>query len=144
MKTGVLIALAMVCALSSSIPAYAEQSPVPAPVPTESATSVPADTEASIAARAKDWFHRLQTGIIDRSQLTPQVDSLLTPDLIKQLVTQLGPLGDPVSFTFVGKQSIQGMTAYVYRVTFKSGTFNEIFVLDKNDKVAGIRALPAQ
>jgi hypothetical protein len=98
-----------------------------------------------VAARAKEWLHRIQTGDIDRSQLTDQMNAALTPDVIKNLSSQLGPLGEPQSFTFVGQQSVPGdITAYVYSVTFKSTTLTEVFALDKDGKVAGIRFPAAQ
>jgi hypothetical protein len=106
-------------------------------------TSAP-DPNPGITARAKDWLHRVQTGDIDRSQLDATMDTAFTPDLVKQTSQQLAPLGDPLSFTFL-KQSVSGdITSYVYQVTFKSGAVNEIFALDKDGKIAGIRFTPAQ
>lgn len=118
------------------------------PTPSPSAAASPAsgqDAGAAVAARAKEWLHRLQTGDIDRSQLTDAMNAALTPDVIKSLSSKFGPLGDPQSFTFAGQQLVQGdMTAYVYRVVFKSTMLTEVFVLDKDGKVAGIQFPPAQ
>jgi hypothetical protein len=87
----------------------------------------------------------MQTGDIDRSQLTAAMNADLTPDAIKQISEKFGPLGDPQSFTLLGQQSVAGdETAYVYRVVFKTTTLNEVFVLDKDGKVAGIQFPPAQ
>jgi hypothetical protein len=36
------------------------------------------------------------------------------------------------------------MTGYIYGVVFKSGTVNEVFVLDKGGKIAGIHLSRAQ
>lgn len=106
-------------------------------------TSAP-DPNPAITARAKDWLHRVQTGDIDRSQLDAAMNTAFTPDLVKQTSDQLGPLGDPLTFTFL-KQAVSGdVTSYVYQVTFKSGALNEIFALDKDGKIAGIRFSPAQ
>jgi len=94
-------------------------------------------------ARAKEWLHRLQTGDVDRTQLDETMNTKFTPEIAKEAAAQYGPLGDPTNFAYLGKQSVPGgMTAYVYRVTFKAGSFNEIFVLNKDGKVSGIR-LPA-
>jgi hypothetical protein len=87
----------------------------------------------------------LQIGDIDRSQLTATMNADLTPDVIKQISQKFGPLGDPQSFEPLGQQTVAGdETAYVYRVVFKTETVNEIFVLDKEGKVAGIQFPPAQ
>lgn len=116
------------------------------PSPSAAASAASAQgAGADIATRAKDWLHRLQTGDIDRSQLTDKMNVALTQDTIKQISSQLAPLGDPLSFTPLGQQSVAGdMTAYVYRVVFKTTTLNEVFVLDKDGKVAGVQFPPAQ
>lgn len=73
------------------------------------------------------------------------MNAALTPDLVKQTSAQVGPLGDPQSFTPVGQQSVAaGVTAYVYRVVFKTTTLSEVFALDNDGKIAGIRLVPAQ
>jgi hypothetical protein len=73
------------------------------------------------------------------------MNAALTPDTVKQISSKLGPLGDPQSVTSLGQQSVgDGMTAFVYRVAFKSTTINEVFVLDSDGKVAGIQFPPAQ
>jgi hypothetical protein len=106
-------------------------------------TSAP-DPNPDITARAKDWLHRLQAGDIDRSQLDAAVNAAFTPDVVKQTSQQLAALGDPLSFAFL-KQTVSGdVTAYVYQVTFKSGAIDEIFALDKDGKIAGIRFTAAQ
>ena len=116
----------------------------PSPSASASAASVQS-TGADTAARAKDWLHRFQTGDIDRSQLNEKMNAVLTPDVIKQISEKYAPLGDPESFTPLGQQSVPvDMTAYVYRVVFKTATLNEVFVLDRDGKVAGIQFPPAQ
>lgn len=117
----------------------------PSPSPGASA-SAPASqvAGAAVAARAKEWLHRLQAGDIDRSQLTDKMSAALTADTIKQISGQLAPLGDPQSFTPLVQQSVGDMTAYVYRVAFKATTLNFEFVLDKDGKVAGLLFPAAQ
>lgn len=125
------------------IPVIAAQ-PTPAPM-ASAAPAATATPDAAIMARAKEWLRRLQTGDIDRSQLDGAMNSALTADVVKQVSAKFGPLGDPQSFTYDGQQPVQGdMTAYVYRVTFKSATLNEVFVLHNDGKIAGIQLPPAQ
>jgi hypothetical protein len=137
---------AIVGILSALFGANVASGATAAPSPSAGATASPAATlGADTTARAKEWLHRLQTGDIDRSQLTSTMNADLTPDVIKQIRGKIGPLGDPQSFTLLGQQSVESdETAYVFRVVFKTTTLNEMFVLDKDGKVAGIQFPPAQ
>ena len=138
--------LGALAALFAIFNASAVRAQTTAPAPAASASPASAQAaDPAIIARAKEWLHRLQTGDIDRSQLTAKMNEALTPDVIKQISAKFGPLGDPQTFAPLGQQSVPGdMTAYVYRVTFKSTTLNEVFVLDKDGKVAGVQLPPAQ
>jgi hypothetical protein len=130
-----MIAAAFCVVLPSEVLAQTKlASPAPAPAPS---------ADPAITARAKEWLHRIQTGDIDRTQLDSKMDSLLTPTMTKQISSTFGPWGDPVAFTYVGKQTILGdNTAYVFHVVFKANACNEIFVLDKDGKISGLQ-LPA-
>lgn len=85
----------------------------------------------------------VQTGKIDRTQLTPQANAAFTDDVVTKVAAQLGPLGDPMSFTLLKKSSAQGLAIYDYSIVFKSATLDEEFVLDPTGKVAGLRFDPA-
>ena len=87
-------------------------------------------------------MNRVETARLDRSQLTAQANAAFTDDLIKQISTNLKPLGTPTSFTFVTKRVVLDVTAYVYRVTFKTATFDYNFALDDGGKVDGLRLAP--
>lgn len=140
-----VFSLAFLGLLIGGITCAQAASPSPAPAPSPSLSASPGSVDAAILLRAKEWLHRLQTGDIDRSQLDAKVNAALTADVVKQTSAQFSPLGDPVTFTFLGKQPVgTGMTAYVYRVVFKSATLNEVFVLDKDGKISGIQFPPAQ
>jgi hypothetical protein len=134
MMTRILGTVCLLAVLLAGAGPAGAQSASPSPTP-------------DVAARAKEWLHRLQTGDIDRSQLTDTMNTALTPDVVKEIVAKYGPLGDPQSFTFLGQQPAPQdatMTVYVYRVAFKSTTLNEVFVLDKEGKIAGVQFPPAQ
>ncbi len=124
-------------AISTTVPAFAQmQPPSPAPVAT---------VDPAITARAKEWLHRLQTGDIDRTQLDAKMNTLLTPAMLKQFSAAFGPWGDPVTFSYVGQQTVLGdNTAYVFHVVFKANACSEIFVLDKGAKISGFRLAPTQ
>jgi hypothetical protein len=72
------------------------------------------------------------------------MNTAMTDDIVKSAATQLGPLGDPVTFTFVESKVEAPYTSYIYRATFKSGTVTWIYTLDQQGKIAGLHALPTQ
>jgi hypothetical protein len=127
----------------SALPARAQ--PVPPPPdsagPAE-ATAVPLPENRALTKRAKDWLHRVQSGTIDRSQLTQTVNDALTEDIVKQGVAKLGPLGTPLSFTYRETKSFPPNTVYVYTVTFKKSTMYWFFSTDDAGKISGFQLLP--
>ena len=110
----------------------------PAPAPT-------ATTNAAVMVRAKEWFHRIATGDIDRSQLTALMNAQLTDAMIKQVAAQVSPLGEPTSFVQIQSGRQNGSDYYVYAVTFPSGDkWNYLFVYEPaTNKVSGLRVTPA-
>jgi hypothetical protein len=131
----IALALAVASPLSAASPSPAA-SASPAPGPT---------VDPAITAKAKEWLHRFQTGDLDRSQLSSQMNTALTSDVVKQLKDELAPLGDAQSFKITSQQSLgEGITAYVYSVTFKSSSINEIIAFDASGKISGFRLTPVQ
>ncbi len=110
----------------------------PAPAPTST-------TNAAVMVRAKEWFHRIATGDIDRSQLTSLMNSQLTDAMIKQVSAQVAPLGEPTSFVQVQSGREKGADYFVYAVTFPSGDkWNYLFVYEPStNKVSGLKVTPA-
>ncbi|HYL27509.1 MAG TPA: hypothetical protein VEW74_06710 [Candidatus Nitrosotalea sp.] len=119
----------------------AQASPSPSPMPSPT-TAAPAVTDPAVMARAKDWLHQIQTGKVDRSQLTDKMNAELTDATLTSVSAQIGQLGDPTSFTLTKKLAQGSLTIYVYTATFASVTLSEIFVLDQNDKIAGLLLKP--
>lgn len=73
------------------------------------------------------------------------MSTALTADVVKQLKDELAPLGDAQSFKILSQQSLgEGITAYVYRVAFKSSSIDEIIAFDASGKISGFRLTPAQ
>ncbi len=112
------------------------------------AAPVPSTTPSPNVAmmdRAKEFFHRIATGDIDRSELTPQMNDALTNAMIKQVAAQVAPLGDPTSFQQVQSGRQGGSEYYIYVVTFPSGDrWNYLFVYDPvAKKISGLRITPA-
>ncbi len=112
----------------------------PAPVPTASPTPNPA-----MLAQARTCFSQLQSGKIDRSQMTAEMSTALTTDQVNAGRAALGSLGTPVTFE-QQQAGMQGKLSYaIYLVTFGGGQkFDFLFVVDPQGKIAGLRLSPAQ
>ena len=105
-----------------------------------------AGDDAAIAARARDWFGRLQRRDIDRAQLTPAMKAGLSATTVATVAAQIAPLGAPVTFPFVRTTGTAGVTGYVYRPTFASGVaLDYTFAVDRAGKIDGlfVTAVPA-
>ena len=105
--------------------------------------AAPAAVDQSKLALAKEWFARMQTGDIDHSQLSDSGNMSLDADTVKDISSQVAPLGAPVTFVQqqVGVQN--GSTSYAYLLTFKDGTkLSFVMLLDGSGKIAGISVQP--
>ncbi len=100
--------------------------------------------DAAITARVREWFHRFQTGDVDRTQLAPQMQSLLTPDVIAQTKTMFTALGEPQHLTFIGTTAAPGdLTVYRYAAAFGSAQTLMTITLTADGKIAGFRVQPS-
>jgi hypothetical protein len=126
--------LALLCAIQfCGGVAAAQSAPAPAATP-----------NGPVMARAIDWYHRLQTGEIDRSQLGSKLSDTLTPSAVAAVKTRLAAYGDPVSFT--QKQIIEraGATMFVYDLRYKSAPeLLYLFTLLANGTIVGLQFAPA-
>jgi hypothetical protein len=115
----------------------------PQTLPTPPTTPEP---EPAVERRAREWFHRVQTGDIDRSQLSPEANAALTPAIVDTFKTKLGPLGAPSSFALFRKEFVEDKAAYVYLAKFPKSKveLDWVFALDKTGRVAGLRLSSAQ
>jgi hypothetical protein len=125
-----LVALALLAAPTAAAAQIlpAQSTPRPVPIPAASAAVLPA--APAIMLRAREWFHRMQTGDIDRTQLTTAVSTEYTDALVKTVATMTGALGDPNGFTYIDK------------LDFASSSLYFLFTLDGADKISGLRLSP--
>jgi hypothetical protein len=140
MRRFVILALFVSLALAGAGAARADATASPAPAAAATPTPDPAVVE-----RAKSWFHMLQVGKIDRSQLSPAAGTV-TDAQIAQVAAKIGPLGDPVTFEQEQTKVSQGSNVYVYLVTFgNSAKLEYVFGVDATTgKVTGVGVIPAQ
>ena len=145
MKNRIAVAalLALVAYASfASLPALAASPAPPAPVATAVATATP---NPAIVARVKEWIGRLQSGKIDRAQLTQQMNDGLTPAKVTDLSNKFGPFGAPTKFFQAAVQDKNGNTSYEFSVAFTNGS-TCMFILvvdDATNKISGLQIAPA-
>jgi hypothetical protein len=109
-------------------------SPAPAATPTP---------DPVILARARTMFAQLQQGKIDRTQLDEQANSTIDDATIKRAHDAVVPLGKPVTFEQQNVFVRDGISNYVYLVTFGGTQSLDFgFLLDSAGKVAGMAILP--
>jgi hypothetical protein len=118
--------------------------PQPATSPDGAAAqAAPAAVDQSKLALAKEWFARMQTGDIDHSQLNDSGNMSLDADTVKDISSQVAPLGAPVTFVQQQVGALNGNASYTYLLTFKNGTkISFVLLLDGNGKIAGISVQP--
>jgi hypothetical protein len=113
----------------------------PSPAPSPSASAEPLDP--AVLKRAKDWFHRVQAGTIDRTQLSDDLGARLTPDNVAALAKQTGDLGDPTTFDFARAIATDAETTYIFRLTFASGqALSWALTIDTAGKIAKLALRP--
>jgi hypothetical protein len=127
-----LSAMCVVTALAGAQAVHAQPTASSAP------QAVP-NADAARDARAKVWLRRVQSGEIDRSQLTPGLSALLDDATVKAHAADFGPLGEPLDFAYSAtREQPGGTTIYVYRVRFKSGAMTWWFGLDARGKISAL------
>jgi hypothetical protein len=85
--------------------------------------------DADVLARATTVLAELQKGTLDRSELTPALSALYTPDILARDARTL-PKSAPLSFALRQKTDVDGVTTYVYRVRFNEGILDYTFGFD--------------
>lgn len=85
----------------------------------------------------------LQTGKIDRSQLTKDMNDALTPAKVETIAQQLKLLGTPSTFTQKDTSTVGAYNVYHYNVGISGGMLIMTFALDKSGQIAGLNLRPA-
>ena len=80
----------------------------------------------------------MQTGDIDRSQLSAAFGKHLTAQMVVGMKQGLAALGDPTSFVYRGKSKASGATAYQYSVGFKGAHLDFTIAVDGDGKISAL------
>jgi CubicO group peptidase (beta-lactamase class C family) len=117
--------------LAAYAPSAATAAAAGAP-PTPAPGEIPA-----VTARAKDWWHRLQTGTVDLSQVEEHFAQRLTPELLAQVKASVAQLGAPTDWIYQGSQSVPGGVVYRYWIRVDGIPHVWSIVLTPDNKIAG-------
>lgn len=120
------------------VPSFSQPSQAGVQSPSPQVTSFSHIVDPRIVATAKEWFHRFQTGQIDRSQLDTTVNGELTSAMIEQEGAKLRQFGTPSSFRFIRTYAISGAVGYDFLLQFSAGRIVEMIAFDPGGKIAGI------
>ena len=87
-------------------------------------------------------WDQMSSGKVDRSLLTPQMNSALTPELLSSAAPQLQALGGLMNLHLLEKTATNGGTLYSYSAQFTTGTHRINIFVAADGKVGGYRVLP--
>jgi hypothetical protein len=132
-----LVFAAAACALAAT-PGHAQQSDAPAPNATGGPvipSPKPAPEDAKIHKLAVQQFLAWQTGAVDRTLYSDQVNADMTDDLMDKGTKTLANLGALQQAQFQGISSAKGTNFYVYKMTCANGTIQMDFSIDPDGKI---------
>ena len=121
-----------------SLPVCAQTAPSQSAPNAPNATPTVGVENPTITARAKDVLHRIQTNTLDRSQLSSEFNSSLSPDQLTKARQQLATFGEPQQLTYDSELKRGDQTAYLYHVTLQKGQLDEIIALDQSGKISAL------
>ncbi len=87
------------------------------------------DGDAAVMKRAKALLAGLQTGTIDRSELSAALGADYNATVLANAAKTL-PKGNPKEFVLLDKTDTNGTTTYVYRVGWDAGDVDYVFGFD--------------
>lgn len=97
------------------------QYPPPGALPPSSAASATAKPDPAMLGRARHFFAELQSGTVDRSELSSGANANLNDATVSNAQRMIGNLGTPVGFVQKQSGSQGGVSWGIYLVTFKGG-----------------------
>jgi hypothetical protein len=108
-------------------PSNATNPPIPSPKPTAE--------DPKIHKLAVQQFLAWQSGTVDRSLYSDQVNGDMTDEVMDRGTKTLANLGGLQQAQFQGISSAKGATFYVYKMVCQNGTVMMDFALDPDGKI---------
>jgi CubicO group peptidase (beta-lactamase class C family) len=106
------------------------------------ATHAAANAQTPQTTLVRLLLKQLRTGTLDRTQLTPEFDSMLTPELVAQVRPYFETLGEPSLLALKAERSAGTSHAYRYRGTFADGSVHDVILVVDGEKVSGFQVPP--
>jgi hypothetical protein len=106
----------------------------------DSTTPANVRSENSVKALALQWFTQMETGQIDRTQLTSAYSAQLTGDAVQAMSRQLQRYGaSPTSAQVLRSRTTDDQTFYLVKFVFPRGDAATMLVgFDTRGKITGI------
>jgi hypothetical protein len=108
-------------------------------------TSAAERTDSSVESLALEWFGRMQSGQIDRTQMTPDYSAQLTDDVVRDLSKHLKEDNygaSPTGAKILRTKSAGDQTFYVVKLIFPRGDAASLLIgLNTEGKITGISFL---
>jgi hypothetical protein len=103
----------------------------------------PPKSASDPVVRASAAFLALEAGKIDRTTLTPSLNTDLTDAAIAAMAARLAPYGVPETFPSGAKTDVDGVTTYVFRLKWTNGSIDYVCGFDDaSQKIAKLYFLP--
>lgn len=110
--------------------------------PTAAPAQATALTDKSVEAIALQWFGRMRTGQIDRTQLTDQFSALLTRDAVQKVSAFLNKYkygASPITARIMQTRIAGDQIIYDVKLIFPRGDSASLVLgFDENGKITGI------
>jgi D-alanyl-D-alanine carboxypeptidase len=101
----------------------------------QSPSTVPQIRGASAADAARELFHRLQSGDVDRSQLGEEFNIFLDTDKVRGASKRLKAFGKPTTVEVEELRERGGMEVATIRFNFRSGTLKGLMYRSPDGKI---------
>lgn len=130
----VIVLLFTVLGAVAASPVFAQQpQPTPAPPPS-----------SALTAAFSSFLSDVLAGRVPSKNVSPEVHSGLTPQLISQIRDNFAPLGTFRQLEYVRQDAAQGYRRFHYSAVFEKGNQGVMFVVDANNTIVGFFQDPGQ
>lgn len=104
--------------------------------------AVAPDTNPQVTRLLRRTLTNLAAGKIDPKILTPQMQALLTPEVIAQSNQALASFGKLTTLSFLTRTEQNGLQVYRYRAIYGTTPVIMVMALTPDGKIAGLRPQP--
>ena len=111
-------------------------------LPTAPVEAAAPDTHPQVTRLLRRTLTDLAAGTIDPKTVTPQMQALLTPQVIAQTNQNLAAFGSLTTLSFLSRTEQSGLQVYRYRALYGATPVLMVLALTPDGKIAGLRPQP--